>query len=116
MDPRKQRTIDALLRAAEEIFTARAAADVTVEEIAGRAGVAVGSIYNHFGSKEALYAALLEHALETFEGYMDEEIPPDLTPVEQILDLICQGCARLRGLIEIGPLRAEYPDGLHRSD
>ena len=51
------------------------------------ADVAVGSIYNHFGSKEGLYAALLEHSLETFEAYMDEEVPGDLTPVERILDV-----------------------------
>ncbi|NBH02963.1 TetR/AcrR family transcriptional regulator [Amycolatopsis sp. SID8362] len=84
MDPRKQRTIDALLRAAEEVFTGRAAADVTVEEIAGCAGVAVGSIYNHFGSKAGLHAAVVERALDVDRRYMDRAYRQDRTPVEQL--------------------------------
>ena len=84
MDPRKQRTIDALLRAAEEVFTGRAAADVTVEEIAGRAGVAVGSIYNHFGSKAGLHAAVVERALDVDRRYMDRAYRDDRTPVAQL--------------------------------
>ncbi|WP_054813614.1 TetR/AcrR family transcriptional regulator [Nocardia arizonensis] len=84
MDPRKQRTIDALMRAAEEIFSDRSAEDVTVEEIAERAGVAVGSIYNNFGSKAGLYAAIVERALQVDRQFMDLAFTPDRTPAEQI--------------------------------
>src|SRR2546423_7004626 len=87
LERRKARTVAAILDAAERHFLERGYEATRIDEIAADADVAVGSIYNHFGSKEALYAALLEHALETFEGYMEEEVPPDLTPVEQILDV-----------------------------
>lgn len=84
LDPRKQRTIDALLAAAETIFATRAPAAVTVEEIASRAGVAVGSIYNNFGSKDALHAAVVDRALDVDREYMDRAYTPDRSPVEQL--------------------------------
>ncbi|MGW1341006.1 TetR/AcrR family transcriptional regulator [Kribbella sp. NPDC002412] len=84
MDPRKRRTMDALVRAGQEIFSERSVDDVTVEEIAERAGVAVGSIYNHFGSKAGLQAAVVEHALEADRHYMDRAYTADRSPVEQL--------------------------------
>ncbi len=84
VDPRKQRTIDALIQAAEEIFSARPVSEVTVEEIAERAGIAVGSIYNHFGSKAGLHAAVVERVLDVDRRFMDLAFAPDRTPVEQV--------------------------------
>ncbi|WP_158889169.1 TetR/AcrR family transcriptional regulator [Amycolatopsis anabasis] len=84
MDPRKRRTLDALLHAAEEIFRERPVDEVTVEEIAGRAGVAVGSIYNHFGSKAGLHAAVVERALDVDRHYMDRAYTANRSPRDQI--------------------------------
>ena len=83
-DPRRQRTIDALLAAAEEVFAARPVDEVTVEEIADRAGVAVGSIYNSFGSKAGLHAAVVDRALDVDREYMDRAYTPERTPIEQL--------------------------------
>ena len=84
MDPRAERTIEALLRAAEKLFSKRPMAEVTVEEIAATAGVAVGSVYNHFGSKAGLHIALIERALDTDRYYMDLAYVPGRSPVEQL--------------------------------
>lgn len=84
MDPRAERTIEALLKAAEQLFSKRAIADVTLEEIASTAGVAVSSVYNHFGSKAGLHAALVERALDTDRHYMDLTYAEGRTPVEQL--------------------------------
>lgn len=84
MDPRAQRTVDALLSAAEQLFDARSVAEVTVEEIAATAGVAVGSVYNHFGSKSGLYAALVERALVVDRQFMDLAYVEGRGPVEQL--------------------------------
>ncbi|PXY27475.1 TetR/AcrR family transcriptional regulator [Prauserella muralis] len=84
MDPRKRRTIDALLHAAEETFAARGVDETTVDEIASRAGVAVGSIYNHFGSKAGLHAAVVERALGADRDHMDRAYTADRSPVEQL--------------------------------
>jgi AcrR family transcriptional regulator len=83
-DQRKERTTTALLHAAEALFRDRPVDDVTVEEIAESAGVAVGSIYNHFGSKAGLHAALVERALRTDRDFMDRAYRSTDSPVEQI--------------------------------
>lgn len=84
MDPRKQRTTDALLRAAEEIFSDRRMDEVTVEEIAERAGVSYATIYNNFGSKAGLHAAVVERALDVNWQFTKRAFSPDKTPVEQM--------------------------------
>ncbi|WP_313674666.1 TetR/AcrR family transcriptional regulator [Mycolicibacterium sp.] len=85
MDPRKQRTMDALVAAAQQMFAERPVEEVTVEEIGQHAGVAVGSIYNNFGSKEGLYAAVVARALDVDRDYMDRAYTPDRDPIEQLL-------------------------------
>ena len=84
MDPRARRTIESLLQAAEQLFSTRSVDDVTLEEIAGTAGVAVGSVYNHFGSKAGLHAALIERALDADRRFMDLAYVPGRSPVEQL--------------------------------
>ncbi|QXV57648.1 TetR/AcrR family transcriptional regulator [Amycolatopsis sp. TNS106] len=84
MDPRKERTVAALLRAADEVFRERPADEVTVEEIAERARVSVGSLYNHFGSKAGLHAVVVERALQVDREYMDRAYVPGRKPIEQI--------------------------------
>jgi len=84
MDPRRQRTVDALLGAAQDVFSSRSVDEVTVEEIADRAGTSVGSLYNHFGSKAGLHAAVVERAVEVDRQFMDLAYTTDRSPVEQL--------------------------------
>ncbi len=49
-----------LVEAATELFQTHGYAEVTVSDIAERAGVAKGSVYRHFPSKEAVFAAAIE--------------------------------------------------------
>src|SRR5436305_6913071 len=85
LERRKARTIAAILDAAERHFLQRGFESARVDEIAADADVAVGSIYNHFGSKEALYGALVERALDAFLLYM-EEPQAERTSLERVLD------------------------------
>lgn len=57
-DARRNR--EALLAAAREAFLA-GDADAHVEEIARRAGVAIGTLYRHFDTREALVAEVYRH-------------------------------------------------------
>jgi AcrR family transcriptional regulator len=50
-----------ILRAAEEVFAERGYAGATIEEIARVAGVAKGTIYLYFRSKDEIYRATHEH-------------------------------------------------------
>ena len=90
---RKARTVSAILEAAEHKFLQHGFHGTTVEEIAQAADVSVGSIYVHFQSKEGLYLALLERALEVEERYMDEAFRPTLSLGQQ---LFAAGWAYLR--------------------
>ncbi|MFP5072934.1 TetR/AcrR family transcriptional regulator [Pseudonocardia nantongensis] len=55
----KARTREAVLSAAGTVFAERGYGSASVEEIARQAGVAIGSVYAHFGGKQALFAALI---------------------------------------------------------
>jgi AcrR family transcriptional regulator len=56
----KQKLFDAALKLVGE----RGAASVTVDEIAAEAGVAKGTVYYNFASKDALVDALLRHGVD----------------------------------------------------
>ena len=61
--------------AAEELFGARAASAVSVDEIVARAGVAKGTFYNHFSSKEDLARQLaLAIRLEVRDRIADRKV------------------------------------------
>jgi len=90
---RKERTVGAILEAAERKFLEQGFHHTTVEEIAESADVSVGSIYVHFDSKEGLYLALLERAVEVEERYMAEAFKPTLSLGQQ---LFAAGDAYLR--------------------
>jgi AcrR family transcriptional regulator len=76
--------VHAILEAAEHKFLERGFHGTTVEAIADAADVSVGSIYVHFQSKDGLYLALLERALEVEERYMDEAFKPTLSLGQQV--------------------------------
>jgi len=59
----------AVLRAAEELFAEQGYAKTTVDEIARRAGVSKGLLYQHYDSKEELLRAAWS---ELVEGWMAE--------------------------------------------
>lgn len=68
---RKRETHDRLLRAAFELIAARGVDSVAVNEITEAADVGFGSFYNHFDSKEAIYAAVCRAVFEDFADALD---------------------------------------------
>src|SRR5215475_2293371 len=57
------RNYERILQSAREVF-GESGADASIEEIAARAGVGVGTVYRRFASKDALIDELLKLALE----------------------------------------------------
>lgn len=94
---RRIKTRTAILDAAENAFTELGYRRTKMEDVSEAADVAVGSIYSHFGSKDGLYAALVERAVELFASYLQEAYDPDWSPLEQV---IACGDAYLRFHIE----------------
>jgi len=62
----RQRRLVRILGAAEELFAAQGFAKTTVDEIAARAGVSKGLVYDHYASKEALLAAVWERLVDAW--------------------------------------------------
>lgn len=60
----KVNTKDRLLSAAEELFAERGFDGVSVRDITGKAGVNLGSLTYHFGTKERLFAEVLTRRSE----------------------------------------------------
>lgn len=60
---KSEKTIAAILSAAEELFLAKNYADVTMGQLARRSGVTKGALYHHFPSKEDLYLQMMHAAL-----------------------------------------------------
>ena len=60
---KSEKTIAALLCAAEELFLAKNYAEVTMGAIAQRSGVTKGALYHHFPGKEDLYLQMMHAAL-----------------------------------------------------
>ena len=58
-EKKKARTEAALLDAALALFCEQGYASTTVEQIAERAVVGVGTVYNSFGSKDGLLVAVI---------------------------------------------------------
>lgn len=84
---RKLRTSAVILDAAEALFLERGYQGTTVEQIAERADVALGSLYGHFAGKEGVYAALVDRAILLVERFVDEGWESGSDPIGRLLGL-----------------------------
>lgn len=71
LDRRKARTRAALIRAAQTLI-AEGRTSVPILEITQAADVGMGSFYNHFQTKEELFHAAVEDALDALGAVLDE--------------------------------------------
>jgi outer membrane protein len=82
-DPR-QRLLDVGLK----LFANRGYAGTSVQDITDEAQVTKPVLYYHFGNKEGLFQALVNHAMDERLRLMREAAPPDKPTVEQLTDII----------------------------
>jgi AcrR family transcriptional regulator len=68
---RRAETRQALVRAARQILAETGDTSASIQAIAERADVGFGSFYNHFESKEGIFAALVEWVFEEFADTLD---------------------------------------------
>src|SRR5216683_1164509 len=67
-----RRNYERLLSAAAAAFATRGADDVSLEEIARRAGVGIGTLYRHFPTRQALLEAVYRDQVEALRARADE--------------------------------------------
>ena len=61
---RSRETVAAIYQAAAQVFSRNGYADTTTDQIAERAGVSIGTLYQYFPSKEAISLGLWEKHLK----------------------------------------------------
>src|ERR671923_2451142 len=77
-------TREAIVDAAQALLDDGGPAALTIPAVSERADVAVQTIYNRVGGRDALLLAVAERALEANRVYMDEAYAAPGTPIEPI--------------------------------
>src|SRR5258705_732381 len=80
--PRGERTMRKILDAAREEFGERGFSDSSIVGITQRAGVALGTFYTYFDSKEALFQALVRD----MSAQVRDKVAPALEDAKDAID------------------------------
>ncbi len=73
-----------ILDAAVQAFASQGFAQTDVQLIADRVGVGKGTVYRHFGNKEALFLATVKHARDQLISAVDASKSPVNEPLAQL--------------------------------
>ena len=76
------RNRERVLEAAKTVFSS-GGADASLETVARRAGVGIGTLYRHFPTREALYEAVYRRGVEQL-GELAEQLKDERDPVEAL--------------------------------
>ncbi len=87
---RSRQRYNQILDIAAKLFSEKGFERTTTNEIATRAGMSVGSLYQYFRNKEAIVAALMESYLESAREFTDSFLTQDVQnlPVPDAVDRI----------------------------
>jgi AcrR family transcriptional regulator len=104
---KKQRTRDALIRAALELFTTRGYEQTTVDEIAAAVDVSQRTFFRYFAGKEDAALAVQQLAMEHFVEALRAR-PAQEPPLEALRRALAEGWDTLHEVVE-----AVVPIGLY---
>lgn len=98
-----------LIRAALELFTTRGYHDTTTAQIAKKAGIAEGTIYRHFASKQQLFNELYRAAQRwatkiAQETARDRDIGPARAQLTAVAHGLVEGAAHDTAVVKLGLL------------
>ncbi|MEM1156050.1 MAG: TetR/AcrR family transcriptional regulator [Pseudomonadota bacterium] len=107
MRHRDPATLESLMRAAMDAFSVDGYHGVKINRICESAGVANGTFYLYFKSKEDIYEAVFKRAAEEYlavlKAHEDDDLPPalaDLRDVETIVEYAVRTPALHRTVLE----------------
>ncbi len=108
------RNRERVLKAARAVFSA-GGADASLEAVAQRAGVGIGTLYRHFPTREALFEAVYRHEVQHLSD-LAEELKDEPWPIEALrrwLRAVVEFVATKRGMIQALALAVSGPPELH---
>jgi AcrR family transcriptional regulator len=80
-----RQTQERILDAAENLFFNEGITSTGVDRVAAAAGVAIATLYKHFGSKDNLLREVLSRRLSAWTAHWDAAIAAAATPQERLL-------------------------------
>ena len=103
-----------ILRAARRVFAERGFRGTTIADIAEEAGIALGTIYLYFPSKDDVFAALSQQLGEMIIAAAVDVPPTDTVreAVERRIDNIFAACGENRDLIRLWVLNTDPGAGV----
>lgn len=115
-DRRRERTRQAIIDAAIDLFAERGTRGVTIEEICDKADIAERTFFNHFPTRDHLYEAIGAHRIEGFTALLGS-ITVDPRPLDERLPdlfaIIAQGMAAQPAYRElVGAMQNAHPSGV----
>jgi TetR/AcrR family transcriptional regulator of autoinduction and epiphytic fitness len=114
---RSQRLSDrkrsAIIEAAIDEFRLAGYETTSMDRIAARAGVSKRTVYNHFPSKEVLFAQILRHLWEAIAGNEELAYRADRPLRDQLLELIAQKFRLLNDEAFVSLARVAIAAGIH---
>jgi AcrR family transcriptional regulator len=108
------RNRERVLEAARAVFSA-GGADASLEAVARRAGVGIGTLYRHFPTREALFEAVYRREVEQL-GDLSEQLKNEASPVDALrrwLQSNVEFVATKKGMVAALALAAYSPSELH---
>ncbi len=105
-----RRNMERVLQAAHSLFAERGS-DVTMEEVARRAGVGVGTVYRRFPSKEHLFAAVSQAVCSDAHQCIAEATAAERDPVRKLYTLVL---VHYRRTMQQAPLMDVYTEARER--
>ena len=95
--PRGEKRRREIAIVAEQVFFENGFADTTMQQIAARAGASKETLYRHFGSKEELFAEIVEARARGFLENLDEKFDKPGSVADVLRDL---GVKMLEAMVE----------------
>ncbi len=96
-EKQRQERAALILQAAEEVLAEKGYHDTSMDEIAARVGVAKGTLYQHFPSKEDLVFALFERELKKTLQTVEQIVATDLPARARLERILRQMYGELLG-------------------
>jgi len=100
-EDQKERRRREIVDVAWRLFRERRYAEITVSEVAGEAGLAKGTVYLYFETKEELFLSALEHQLVAWFEYLDGRLREmrDDCDIPGVVGLLCGSLEKRPALV-----------------